>query len=78
MVQWTAFMRKYISACSQHMKKRNVDYKLSKADIRDVIPNYDQLVEQAEAAGRRTCHNCNFMHYRTTDRCPKCGTLQVT
>jgi rubrerythrin len=71
-------MRKYIGVCSKHIRRRNRDRKLRATDIRDIIPNYDQLVEQAEAGGLRTCHNCNFMHYRTTDRCPKCGTLQIT
>jgi uncharacterized paraquat-inducible protein A len=78
MAQWRAFVRKYVGICSKHMRKRDPNRKLYQTDIREVIPNYDQLVSDAQAAGERTCHRCQFVHYRTTDRCPKCGSIQVT
>lgn len=48
------------------------------ADVRDLIPGYDRLVDEAERAGTRVCSvgTCRFVFYRTTDLCPLCGARQ--
>lgn len=41
---------------------------------RDLFPNWDKKLREAERAGLHTCVKCKFDYYRTTEACPKCGT----
>jgi hypothetical protein len=41
----------------------------------DLFPDWDQKVLLAELAETQVCAKCNFESYKTTDCCPKCGTI---
>jgi hypothetical protein len=57
--------------CSKHQTPAS-DCVLCNTDIRDVLPDYDKKIAEAEAAGRHTCV-CGFEYFLTTDACPRCG-----
>lgn len=44
---------------------------------RDVFPDWDKKLAEAEARGNATCEHCGFVRYRGPDSlldcCPKCG-----
>ncbi len=60
-----------LSICSIH-HEYNKDCKLCNTHPRDVFPDWDKKVAEAEAAGKTTC-KCGFEYYLTTDSCPLCG-----
>lgn len=57
--------------CSRHYW-HDPNCNMCTADIRDVLPDYDRKVHEAELAGIVTCGACSFKFYRTVDSCPKC------
>jgi hypothetical protein len=57
--------------CSMHREMKD-DCKLCNTDIKDLIPNIEQLREEAKKAGTALC-SCGFVYYLTADTCPKCG-----
>jgi len=61
-----------MSICSQH-REPDAACSLCQADIRDLLPDFDRKVAEAEAAGQQTCAACGFVYYRTTWECPLCG-----
>ena len=63
--------------CSKH-RGHDPGCRLCNADVRDLIPDYDRLVDEAERAGKRVCAfaTCRFVFYRTTSCCPLCGRVQ--
>mgnify|MGYP005848947345 CR=1 FL=1 len=61
-----------MSICSKH-QEYNPDCKLCNTDIRELIPQYDQMVAEAENAGTNVCKKCDFKYYKTVNCCPKCG-----
>jgi hypothetical protein len=62
--------------CSRH-REFDPNCDLCKADIRDLLPNYDQMVAIAHAAGKVNCAKCGFEFFRTTDYCPLCGKKRI-
>src|ERR1035437_1711517 len=60
------------SICSRHVVY-DPDCQLCNTDIREVLPDYDQMVREAEAAGEVECGACGFCFYRTTPTCPLCS-----
>ena len=67
--------RTYKGICSKHQTS-DPNCRLCQADVRDLIPNYDQLLDEALAAGLRICWKCGFEHYKTTNMCPRCSSIQ--
>jgi hypothetical protein len=63
--------------CSKH-RDLEPSCQLCKADVRDLVPDYARLVDEAERAGTRVCAfgSCRFVFYRTTNCCPLCGRIQ--
>jgi len=57
--------------CSRH-RDHDPGCPMCCADIRDVFPDYDEKVAEAEAAGLHLCA-CGFEHYRTVSFCPRCS-----
>lgn len=41
------------------------------AHPRDLFPDFDERLAEAEAAGEHKCE-CGFTYYRTVDSCPAC------
>lgn len=41
------------------------------ANPRDIFPDWDKKIAEAEAAGRHTCE-CGFVYFKTVDACPLC------
>ncbi|KKL72493.1 hypothetical protein LCGC14_2084390 [marine sediment metagenome] len=60
------------SICSKH-QEADPDCDICKADIRDLLPNYDRKSAEAKAAGSIRCSKCDFEYYLTTHDCPLCG-----
>ena len=54
--------------CSAHINY-NADCTLCNTDIHELIPNIDELREEARLAGTYVCWNCQFKYYLTTDTC---------
>jgi hypothetical protein len=61
-----------MSICSMH-QQHDPSCDLCNTDIKDVLPNYDEMLAKAEEAGLTTCVNCDFEFYKTTEICPKCS-----
>ncbi len=61
-----------ISICGIHSKPEP-NCPRCQTDIRDVIPDYDQKLAEAKAAGEHTCR-CGFVYYKTIAFCPLCET----
>ena len=61
-----------MSLCSHHLEPVP-GCRLCHAHPRDIFPDWDAKVAEAEAAGVTTCARCGFEYYRTTQHCPKCG-----
>lgn len=59
--------------CSAHTHKEP-GCRLCAMHPRDLFPDWDEKVKDAERAGLHACRNCKFEFYRTTEMCPKCGT----
>lgn len=62
--------------CSAH-QGFDPDCRLCGLEGRDILPDYDAKMAEAEAAGRTTCA-CGYVHYRTISLCPLCGTPTPT
>ena len=58
--------------CSRHQHKEP-ECTACCADIRDLLPNYDEMCAEAEAAGTAICTGCDFEYYLTVNSCPNCG-----
>jgi len=65
-----------MSICSRHQKYQ-ADCKLCNANPRDLFPDWDKKVAEAEAAGLYTCV-CGYEYYLTTDSCPFCGEQKIS
>lgn len=59
--------------CSAHQHKEP-GCRLCATHPRDLFPDWDQKLKEAERAGLAKCRKCKFEFYRTTDACPKCST----
>ena len=57
--------------CSAH-RGHDEACNMCNTDIRELIPNYDALLAEAEKAGKVTCTYCDFVYYLTVDECPHC------
>jgi hypothetical protein len=60
-----------VSICSAHQKP-DPNCRLCQLHPRDLFPDWDKKVAEAEAAGTIKCRKCGFEFYLTTDICPKC------
>lgn len=58
--------------CSAHQKP-DPSCKLCRTHPRELFPNWDAKVKEAQAAGTMKCRKCGFEFYLTTDICPKCS-----
>jgi hypothetical protein len=57
--------------CSTH-RKADPDCALCKAHPREIFPNWDEKLKEAQAAGTTRCSACSFEYFRTVLSCPKC------
>ena len=64
------------SICSRHFEYDS-ECRLCHIDVRDVLPDYERKLAEAEAAGTEECVGCGFAYYRTIDSCPLCDTGRV-
>lgn len=62
-----------VRVCSIH-QEYDGDCRICNTDVSELIPNYKQLLAEAEKAGKHECAFCGFTFYLTTDICPKCST----
>jgi hypothetical protein len=60
--------------CSIH-KKPDPHCSLCKAHPRDIFPDWDAKLKEAEAAGTMRCAVCGFEFFRTINMCPKCAAM---
>lgn len=60
--------------CSRHQRYEK-DCKLCNSDVRDLFPDWNDKVAEAEAAGSVTCE-CGFEYYLTVNDCPMCGNVR--
>jgi formamidopyrimidine-DNA glycosylase len=61
--------------CSAH-RHREPDCDLCNTDIRELIPDYDQMCAEAEKRGKIWCPECQFVSYARdsdTQICPLCN-----
>jgi hypothetical protein len=58
--------------CSEHQKPHPA-CKLCHTHPRELFPNWDEKVAEAEAAGTTKCAKCGFEFFLTVDMCPKCA-----
>ena len=64
-----------MSICSKS-GPHNPECRACATNIRELIPNIDQLRAEAKAAGEHTCERCGFVYYKTVDSCPKCNRVR--
>lgn len=57
--------------CSRH-QDHDPNCPLCCADIRDVIPDYDEKAVEAAATGSHTCE-CGFEFFKVVSFCPRCS-----
>lgn len=60
--------------CSRHIEAEP-GCDLCAVDIRDALPDYDEVLARAEAAGRHKCE-CGFVYFKTTNTCPLCSKIR--
>jgi hypothetical protein len=60
--------------CSAHRKKEP-GCKLCATHPREIFPNWDKKVKEAQAAGTMKCAKCGFEFYLTINMCPKCSAM---
>lgn len=58
--------------CSRHWNY-DPDCRMCNTDVRELLPDYDEKVREAEEAGKVDCGACGFTFYRTTKTCPLCS-----
>lgn len=58
--------------CSRHQEARE-GCVACHTHPRDVLPDYDAKVAEAEAAGTTMCELCGMVYYRTASICPLCS-----
>lgn len=58
--------------CSRH-RHHESGCRLCNTEARDILPDFDRKLAEAEAAGRQKCPGCGFVYYRTVEACPLCG-----
>ena len=58
--------------CSRH-QGNDPDCAACQAEPRDLFPDWDEKLAEAEAAGRIHCPECGYEFYLTTRDCPLCG-----
>ncbi len=65
-----------MSICSKH-QKHQADCKLCNSSPRDLFPDWDEKVAEAESEGLYCCV-CGYGYYLTTDHCPVCGEQKIS
>lgn len=58
--------------CSAHWGSSVKGCVACNSSPRDLFPDWDEKLAEAEAAGTHKCTGCGFVFYRTVDVCPKC------
>ena len=64
----------HLSICSQHQVYQ-ADCGLCNVNLYD--PVFQKKHQEAVAAGKHVCENCQFVYYKTVDACPFCATRRA-